>query len=148
MGDPTGAGLVGGALPLLALALLLVTAYRRPRPGTEAAVAVGAVVLVGVPALLGRAPLTLDEATSAVADLAPVAAFLVAILVVGHVCERAGLFAAAGSLLRRPDRPDQDAGGAARLFTIAFLVAAAVTAVLSLDATVVLFTPVAVAAAR
>ncbi len=72
-------------------------------------------------------------------ELLPVVAFLVAILVVATVCDRAGLFAATSRLLR--------GGGATRLLTVSLLLAAAVTAVLSLDATVVLLTPVVVAAA-
>ena len=58
------------------------------------------------------------------------------------VCARAGVFAAAARLVGRAShgRPD-------RLFLGVFLLAALVTTVLSLDATVVLLTPVVVAAA-
>ncbi len=117
-----------------ALLALLVVAYRHPPRLVEALVSVGASVLVLATGLVG-----VGHARDTVVELAPVVAFLVAILVVAQVCGRAGLFTAAGSLLR--------GGGAVRLLTVAFLLAAAVTAVLSLDATVVLLTPVVVAAA-
>jgi arsenical pump membrane protein len=71
-----------------------------------------------------------------------VVAFLVTILVVAETCARAGVFAAAAHRVRRHSR-----GRPAALFTGTFLLAALVTTVLSLDATVVLVTPVAVAAA-
>ncbi len=118
---------------VLALAGLLAVVYLHPRPWVEAAVAAGAVVVALAPGVLSFA-----EAWEPVRRLAPVVGFLVAILVVSTVCERAGLFAAAGRALR---------GGPHRRFTAAFLVAAGVTAVLSLDATVVLLTPVVVVSA-
>ncbi|WP_209020446.1 SLC13 family permease [Nocardioides sp. 1609] len=118
-----------------ALLALLVVAYRHPRRRVEALVSLAAIATV-----LACGLITLDEARDTVVDLLPVVLFLVAILVTAHVCDRAGLFAASGRLLRH--------GGPTRLLTVAFLVAAAVTAVLSLDATVVLLTPVVVAAAR
>lgn len=117
-----------------ALLALLVVAYRHPPRWVEATVSLGAALVVVATGLVG-----LDHARETLLDLAPVVGFLVAILVVAHVCDRAGLFAATGALLR--------GGGAVRLLTVGFLLAAAVTAVLSLDATVVLLTPVVVAAA-
>lgn len=118
---------------VLALAALLVVAYLHPKPWVEAAAAVGAAAVALAPGVI-----SLDEAWDPVRRLAPVVGFLVAILVVSRVCERAGLFAAAGRALR---------GGPHRRFTAAFLLAAGVTAVLSLDATVVLLTPVVVLSA-
>lgn len=84
--------------------------------------------------------------------LAPTLGFLAAVLVLGHLCEREGLFAAAGRLLARGadrDRSDAAAAGpsATRLLTLVFAFAAAVTAVLGLDATVVLLTPVVLSSA-
>jgi arsenical pump membrane protein len=117
-----------------ALLALLVVAYRHPPRLVEALVSLAATAAVLATGVVG-----LDHARETVLDLAPVVGFLVAILVVAQVCDRAGLFTAAGSLLR--------GGGAVRLLSVAFLLAAAVTAVLSLDATVVLLTPVVVAAA-
>lgn len=122
-------------LAIAALGALLVVAYRHPPRAVEALVSV---LAAGLVVATGLVPL--GQARDTVLDLAPVVGFLVAILVVAHVCDRAGLFVAAGGLLRE--------GGATRLLTVAFLLAAAVTAVLSLDATVVLLTPVVVAAAR
>ncbi len=126
------------ALDLLAVAALLallVVAYRHPRRRVEAGVSVAAVA-----AVVGAGLLPLARVRATVLELLPVVLFLVAILVTAHVCDRAGLFTASGRLLR--------GHGASRLLAVAFLVAAAVTAVLSLDATVVLLTPVVVAAAR
>jgi arsenical pump membrane protein len=77
-----------------------------------------------------------------VSRLAPVVAFLVTILVVSDVCARAGLFEAAAQRVGR-----WSAGSAVRLFTGVFVLAALVTATLSLDATVVLLTPVVLGAA-
>ena len=75
-------------------------------------------------------------------ELLPVVLFLVTILVVSDVCARAGLFAAAARLVGGASRGRPD-----RLLLGVFLLAALVTAVLSLDATVVLLTPIVVGAA-
>lgn len=77
-----------------------------------------------------------------VSALAPTLGFLAAVLVLGHLCEREGLFAAAGRLLAR--RAD---GRPSRLLALVFALATAVTAVLGLDATVVLLTPVVLGSA-
>ena len=77
-----------------------------------------------------------------VRELLPVVVFLVTILVVSDVCARAGLFAAAARLVGGASRGRPD-----RLLLGVFLLAALVTAVLSLDATVVLLTPIVVGAA-
>jgi arsenical pump membrane protein len=135
---PTLAHLSAEVVAVGALLALLVTAYRHPSGRAEALVAVAA-----AGAALATGLVSLDHAGDAVRHLAPVVAFLATILVVSDVCARAGLFAALGRLLR-PDRGH----GPRRLFAAAFLVAAAVTAVLSLDATVVLLTPVVLGAVR
>jgi arsenical pump membrane protein len=70
-----------------------------------------------------------------------VVAFLVTILMVSDVCARAGLFAAAAQRVGR-----WSGGRPALLFTGVFALAAVVTIALSLDATVVLLTPVVLAA--
>jgi arsenical pump membrane protein len=76
-------------------------------------------------------------------QLAPVVGFLVAVLVLAAGCEAEGLFAAAA------ERIAARAGGApVRLLAGVFGLAAVSTVVLSLDTTVVLVTPVVVAAAR
>jgi len=129
------------AVPVAALVALLVAAYAHPRPAVELLVslaAAGLTVAVALPAGLMSAA----AAARAVRELAPVVLFLVTILVVADVCARAGVFRSAGERVRRAA-----AGRPTRLFTGVFLLAAAVTAVLSLDATVVLLTPVVVAAA-
>jgi arsenical pump membrane protein len=77
-----------------------------------------------------------------VQTLAPTLGFLAAVLVLGHLCEREGLFAAAGRLLA-----GHADGRPRRLLALVFALAAAVTAVLGLDATVVLLTPVVLSSA-
>lgn len=125
---------------VVALLVLLMTAWRHPRPLTEAAAAAltgGAVLLVGA--------VPWADARDALERLAPVVVFLAAVLVVADVCGRAGLFTAAAGLAGRL------AGSSpGRLLLAVVVIATVVTTVLSLDATVVLLTPVviAVAAAR
>ena len=123
---------------VVCLLALLVTAHRHPRPLTEASVAVAAVLVVLATGYVGP-----HAAVEAVRPLAPVVGFLVAILVVAEVCARAGLFEAAADLVRRHSRHDPH-----RLFLGVFVLAAIVTTALSLDATVVLLTPVVLGAAR
>ena len=122
---------------VLALVGMLIVAFGHPRGRVEVAMGVacaGATVATGI--------LTLDEARAAVDHLAPVVAFLVTILVVSDVCARSGVFDAAARRVSRWSGPS-----AVRLFTGVFVLAAVVTATLSLDATVVLLTPVVLAAA-
>jgi arsenical pump membrane protein len=98
--------------------------------------AAGLVVAVGA--------VSLSEAWAQVRDLLPVVGFLAAVLVLAQLCDDEGLFTAAGDLMARSCR-----GSPERLLAGVFVVAALVTAVLSLDATVVLLTPVVfVTAAR
>jgi arsenical pump membrane protein len=123
---------------VVCLLALLVTAHRHPRPRTEAVVALGVVLVVLATRYVG-----LRAAADAVRPLAPVVGFLVAILVVAEVCARAGLFEAAADVVRHHSRRDPH-----RLFLGVFVLAALVTTVLSLDATVVLLTPVVLRAAR
>lgn len=125
------------AVPALGLLALLVTAYRHPSGRTEALVGLVAAAATVATGLLNR-----DEVVDAVAHLLPVVVFLATILVVADVCARAGLFTAAAHHVVA-----LSGGSAVRLLTGVFLLAAAVTAVLSLDATVVLLAPVVVGAA-
>lgn len=124
-------------VPLLALAILILTGVRHPGPRAEAAVSVGAVAAILALGVPDRAGLT-----DVVDRLAPVLAFLAGILVVADVCSRAGLFDHAAAAVARAGigRPDLLLGGA-------FVLAAIVTVTLSLDATVILLAPVAVGAA-
>ena len=124
-------------VPVLALVVLLATAYRHPSGRVEAVIGVAA-----AGATLATGVLSLDELGATVRHLGPVVVFLATILVVADVCARAGVFVAAAHLVRTVSR-DQPV----RLLGGVFVVAAAVTAGLSLDATVVLLTPVVVGGA-
>jgi len=131
------ADVLADTVALAALFALLVTAILHlpwRQEATVATVAIGVVLATG---LVDR-----DELEDTVRALFPVVVFLVTILVVSDICARAGLFAAAARLVGRAShgRPD-------RLFLGVFLLAALVTTVLSLDATVVLLTPIVVGAA-
>ncbi|MCD9197419.1 SLC13 family permease [Aeromicrobium wangtongii] len=75
-------------------------------------------------------------------SLAGIVAFLVAMMVLAQACADEGLFDALGGRVAR-----RAAGSSRRLLIYAVALAAVVTAVLSLDATVVLLTPVLIAAA-
>jgi arsenical pump membrane protein len=125
-------------LALLALAAVLAFALIRPRGLAEAVVAVPAAGL-----LLVTGVIPVDDAAAEVARLFPVVAFLAAVLVLAQLCDDEGLFHAAGVLMAR-----WGAGDPRRLLGVVFVVAAGVTAILSLDATVVLLTPVVLATAR
>ena len=114
------------------LAAVLLTAITRPRWLPEAAVAVPAALIV---MLTGALPV--QQAESEARLLLPVLAFLGAVLVIGHFCQRDGLFSAAGARLARASR-----GSPVRLLGGVFGLASVTTAVLSLDTTVVLLTPV------
>ncbi|NJP68356.1 SLC13 family permease [Streptomyces spiramenti] len=127
------------AAVLSTVLLLAVLAFviLRPRRWPEA---VGAVPAAGLLMALGAvAP---AEAWSETQRLAPVVGFLAAILLLSHLCAAEGLFSAAGSVVARlcRDRPR-------RLLAGVFVLAALTTAVLSLDATAVLLTPVVIATA-
>jgi arsenical pump membrane protein len=124
-------------LALLALAGTLAAAVVHSRWPVEAVVAAaGALVLVGVGAL------SASDARHAIGDLGPTVGFLAALLVLAEGCRREGLFDAMGGLMAAGAR-----GTPRRLLALVFVIAAAVTAVLSLDATVVLLTPVVFATA-
>ena len=124
------AGPPAEALSGVLLAAVLITAITRPKRLPEAVVAVPAAAVV---ILTGALPL--DQARDEAGRLLPVLAFLGAILVVAHVCQRDGLFSAAGARLARLGSP-------VRLLRGVFGLAAMTTALLSLDTTVVLLTPV------
>ncbi|SFB78836.1 arsenical pump membrane protein [Nocardioides terrae] len=128
---------VGDVSGVIALAGLLLVAHRHPPARVEALSAIGATALV-----LASGLVPVDEAWDDLRPLLPVVVFLVTILVVAEMCARAGVFTAAAHRVRRHSR-----GRPASLFAGTFVLAALVTTVLSLDATVVLVTPVAVGAA-
>ena len=114
------------------LAAILITAISRPRRLPEAAVAVPSAIIV-----IATGALPLRGAWAETGRLLPVAGFLAAVLVLGQLCEAEGLFTAAGARLARLSRHSP-----VRLLTGTFALASVTTAVLSLDTTVVLLTPV------
>jgi arsenical pump membrane protein len=122
-------------LALLALAAALGAAVIRPSWLPEAA-AGGAIVLVALGAI------SFTGARHALADLGPTVGFLAALLVLAEGCRREGVFAATGAWMARAS-----GGRAPRLLALTFVACAGVTAVLGLDATVVLLTPVVFATA-
>jgi arsenical pump membrane protein len=124
-------------LALLVLATTLGVAVVRPPYLSEAlAASVGAVLLVLVGAI------GLKAASDALRDLGPTVGFLAAMLLIADGCRREGLFDAMGAVMARGS-----GGSPVRLLAFVFVIAAAITAVLSLDATIVLLTPVVFATA-
>ena len=123
---------IAETLAVMFLVGTLVCAVVRPRGWPEAVFAVPAAVLL---LLLGVLPLS--QAGSEARSLAPTIGFLAAVLVLADLCDRYGLFEAAGTWMAVGSR-----GRPVTLLALVFVVASVVTAVLSLDATVVLLTPV------
>jgi arsenical pump membrane protein len=134
-GDNSGmhSSAVAEVVSAAALVAVLAWAVRRPRGWPEAVAAVPAAVLVA-----GIGAVSVSAAAAEARRLAPVVGFLGCVLVLAKLCDDEGLFRYLGAWL---------GGGRAcaspvRLLGRVFAVAAATTAVLSLDATVVLLTPV------
>ncbi|WP_405540400.1 arsenic transporter [Streptomyces sp. NBC_00075] len=125
------------ALSVVLLVAVLACAVVRPFGLPEAVVAVPAAGLVVVTGAISP-----EHAWQEAERLGPVVGFLAAVLVLAHFCDVEGLFRACGAWMARraENRPK-------RLLTSVFVLASAITAVLSLDATVVLLTPVVFATA-
>lgn len=123
-------------VPLLILAL--VVALRGGNASIEALVAVlGATFAVLIGAVGG------GPATDEIYDVGPTLIFLCTLLVLSHLADAEGVFAwAAAVLASRAGRSP------VALFRRVFILAAVTTAVLNLDATVVLLTPIVVATVR
>ena len=117
--------------------MVLACAVTRPRGWSEAVFAVPAALVV-----VATGAISLQAVATDVELLGPVVGFLAAVLVLAQLCDDEGLFRACGAWMARAAarRPR-------RLLVQVFAIASVITAVLSLDATVVLLTPVVFATA-
>ncbi len=131
-------GALAETVAIAVLVASLLAAVIRPFGLSEAVVAVPGALLVVASGILA-----VGDARHRLAEIGPTVAFLAAILVFGHLCAEARVFEYLGSLAAQ-----LSAGRPRRLLMIVVGLASAVTAVLTLDATVVLLTPVIVATAR
>ncbi|MFF7211021.1 SLC13 family permease [Streptomyces sp. NPDC008238] len=128
---------IAEALSVALLLLVLAGAVIRPFGLPEAVVAVPAAAVA-----VGSGAIPLEHAREEAARLGPVIGFLAAVLVLARLCDEEGLFRVGGAWMARVA-----AGRPRRLLGAVFALASMVTAVLSLDATVVLLTPVVFATA-
>lgn len=129
--------LLAEALSVVLLLAVLACAVIRPWGWPEAVVAVPAAAVV-----VAAGAISPGRAVAEAARLGPVIGFLAAVLVLAQLCDDEGLFHACGAWTAR-----RAAGRPRRLLGMVFVMASLITAVLSLDATVVLLTPVVFATA-
>ncbi|WP_406483430.1 SLC13 family permease [Streptomyces sp. NBC_01615] len=125
------------ALSVVLLLAVLACAVVRPWGWPEAVVALPAAAVV-----IGTGAISLDHARAEAERLGPVIGFLAAVLVLAQLCDDEGLFHACGAWMARTAT-----GRPRRLLVHVFVIASVITAALSLDATVVLLTPVVFATA-
>ncbi len=125
------------ALSVVLLVVVLGCALVRPWGWPEAVVAVPAALVV-----LGTGAIPLGQGRAVAELLGPVIGFLAAVLVLAQLCDDEGLFRSCGGWMARAA-----AGRPRRLLLAVFVLASVITAVLSLDAAVVLLTPVVFATA-
>ncbi|MDX1886803.1 SLC13 family permease [Mycolicibacterium sp. 120270] len=125
-------------LALVALVVVLAFAMVKPRGWPEA---VAALPAAGLLIAFGVVPWR--SAVHEVGQLLPVVLFLAAVLVLAQLCDDEGLFRAAGAAMARSAN-----GNTGPLLAKVFVLGAVTTAILSLDATVVLLTPVVLATTR
>ena len=125
------------ALSAVLLLVVLGFAVIRPWGWGEAVAAVPAAILV-----IAVGAISPHRALVEAERLGPIIGFLAAVLILAQLCQDEGLFRACGDWMARGagKRPT-------RLLARVFIVASVTTAVLSLDATVVLLTPIVFATA-
>ena len=132
--SPVWATVLGVSLLLCVLAFAIVHPRRLP----EVVAALPAALLAWAIGLV-----TTQEVVETTQQLAPTVGFLAAVLVLAHLAEVDGVFSWLGDVVAVGSRRSP-----VRLLALVFVVASLTTAVLSLDATVILLTPVIIVAAR